>query len=302
MASTETAFPFADQTNDEADWRQLIGALSESGVLDGLEVSAGSGMQVLVAPGSGFVEGFFYNLAGDPLPLAVDAAHSTQARKDYVILHADLTAKTVTAEVKAGTPTAGGGDLPTLTNDATNREIPLVVLTVPAGASNIVSGNIGSPLSIAPKRVIPYLSDATRPTPTADYAIGLNLTTKAVTFWNGSAWSGVAVNYSDLIGTPATFAPASHSLDSHSGTLSLAKGGTGATDAAGARTALGVVPASDISGFTGGTLDSARLPTVPISKGGTGQTDWEAARTALGIRVTSTPMTAGTPVNTIRLW
>lgn len=41
---------------------------------------------------------------------------------------------------------------------------------------------------------------------------------------------------------------------------------------------------------------------LAIANGGTGATDWAAARTALGIRVTNTPMTAGTPDGTLRAW
>lgn len=55
--------------------------------------------------------------------------------------------------------------------------------------------------------------------------------------------------------------------------------------------------------ITSGTLNSARLPTVPISKGGTGATTKAAARLALGIRVDSTPMTAETAdIGDLRFW
>jgi hypothetical protein len=74
-------------------------------------------------------------------------------------------------------------------------------------------------------------------------------------------------------------------------TVPITKGGTGATTAAAARTALGV-PSTDASTLTSGTLDSARLPTVPITKGGTGATTAAAARTALDV-----PATAHTHAN-----
>lgn len=66
-------------------------------------------------------------------------------------------------------------------------------------------------------------------------------------------------------------------------TVPVAKGGTGATDAATARTNLGITPANidaapsnhnhNASAINEGTLNEARLPIVPISKGGTGVTD-----------------------------
>lgn len=51
-----------------------------------------------------------------------------------------------------------------------------------------------------------------------------------------------------------------------------------------------------------GTLDSARLPTVPISKGGTGATTKTAARQALGIFVQSTPLDGSNEVGDLRFW
>lgn len=315
MASTQEYFPFSEQSNDEGDWRALIGALSESGIVDGLEVTGGSGMEVLLAPGRAFVEGFLYTLSGDPLALAVDAAHATLARKDAVILKADLTAKTVVPSVKAGT-TAGGGTLPTLTNTSTVREIMLYPLTVPAAATNIITGNVGARSGLAPKRVKVYADSTTRPSPTdEDYAIGVDLSTKIIEFWNGSAWSNLAVPWAALTGAPATFAPAAHTLDSHTGELGIAKGGTGATTAAAARTALGVPAivhthaAADISDSTSAgravlTAASASAQRTALGAGAVGgavftAADWTAAREALGIYKGNGP---GSPLTgTIRL-
>jgi len=307
MAVTEKAFPFASQANSESDWSALVGTLAETGVLSGLAITAGSGMQVLLATGSAFVQGFLYQATGTGTKaLTVAAAPATvgQTRLDAVILKLDLAADSITASVKSGTANSSGGVLPALQQDATVWEFQIGTITVANGTTNIVTGMISQQLTGTGLRVIPYTSQAVRPTPTAPRALGLNLTTKAVEFWNGSSWSAIAADYASLLNVPASFAPAAHSLDSHSGTLSVAKGGTGATDAAAALTALGGVPASDVSGFTGGTLDSARLPVVPVAKGGTGKTTASDALTALGVLVRSTAIVSGDglPAGTLRFW
>lgn len=79
--------------------------------------------------------------------------------------------------------------------------------------------------------------------------------------------------------------------------ITVEKGGTGATTAAGARenlgitlTGLGAAPSSHnhvASEITSGTLSGDRLPTVPINKGGTGATTAAAALTNLGITATA---------------
>lgn len=87
-------------------------------------------------------------------------------------------------------------------------------------------------------------------------------------------------------------------IEAQIGTISgsvvpVSRGGTGATNAAGARTNLEITPANigaaaashnhNASNINAGTLSADRLPTVPITKGGTGATTAANARSNLGI-------------------
>ena len=94
------------------------------------------------------------------------------------------------------------------------------------------------------------------------------------------------------------------------GTLSINSGGTGATDAAGARTALGV----DAAGTDNSTAVSlatvtdnyltitgqeVTASTVPLSLGGTGATDAAGARTALGVDAAGTDNSTAVSLATV---
>lgn len=71
------------------------------------------------------------------------------------------------------------------------------------------------------------------PTGAANTATGTALT-------NLATKTGLAADWNFIQNLPASFTPASHTLDSHSGLLSLTKGGTGASTRDGARAALGI--------------------------------------------------------------
>lgn len=77
----------------------------------------------------------------------------------------------------------------------------------------------------------------------------------------------------------------SRTLTDISGTLTVAKGGTGATSAAAARTKLGITPANIGAATDDHTHAASDITSgsIPITRGGTGATDAATARTNLGI-------------------
>lgn len=115
----------------------------------------------------------------------------------------------------------------------------------------------------------------------------------------GVGWSDMVRNWSELQEKPQEFTPADHTHgagDVTSGTIPIDRGGTGASDAAAARSALGVAAsihthaAGDV---TSGTLSSSRLPIVPLTKGGTGSSTAAGALANIGAAAASHTHAAG---------
>lgn len=210
----ESSFPFENADTTEEQFSRLFARLADNGVASGLTISASGGMNIAVATGSAIVQGFFYENLTTAKTLTVTAANGTYQRKDYVILKLDLAANSVTAVLKNGTADAGGGTLPTLTQTASVWEYPIAVVTVPAGAVSLVSGNIENWLDRQSSRVFTYSSTAQRgriPTLNGDVIIGINTATRILEFWNGSTWVSVPeLSWAAISGKPTTFAPSAH--------------------------------------------------------------------------------------------
>lgn len=145
---SETFGPFSSgsgATFTDTQWQALMSSIMRDGVIVGvlneLAVSPGSGMQVLVNTGQAIVHGIWYqNDASKALTIA--AADPTNPRIDLVVLHADLVAKTIAAQVTTGTPAPSPSE-PSITQSSTVWEVRVATMTVPAGATSISSGNIG---------------------------------------------------------------------------------------------------------------------------------------------------------------
>ena len=115
-----------------SDFIAPMNALTTSGIISGLQVSApSSGMTVNVAAGQGILNGVL-TTSDTTVSVTVPTNTGSRARTDAIVLQIDATVMTTTVI-----------DVPGTTKAAANQ-ILLAVVTVPAGASSIVSGNIDS--------------------------------------------------------------------------------------------------------------------------------------------------------------
>lgn len=209
---TQTSFPFENLDTTEAQFSKWATALASSGIISGTALTAGSGMTVDVASGSAIVRGFYWE-SDATVNLAVAAAHSTYQRKDYVVLTASQSGNSVTLAVVTGSADAGGGTLPALTQNSTTWQMPIGIVTVPAAAVSLVSGNVASNRAYLGLRVHPYASSADRPTVAAgETALGINTTNKMLEIGISGTWYEVTpqLTWDSILSKPSTFTPSAH--------------------------------------------------------------------------------------------
>lgn len=205
----EASYPFENTDVTESQFSAWAAALAGTGVVSGLAVAPQSGMNIALASGEALVRGVYY--ANDATKtLAVSAAPAAgNTRQDYVVLHLDTAANTVTAEVKAGTANTSGGVLPSLVQTATEWEHPIAKVTVAAGTAAITGGMLVALNHDQGRSVYTWTVATAVPTPSAPVALGFNRTDKTWWLWNGSTWSqfGNTIPWESVTGKPATFPP-----------------------------------------------------------------------------------------------
>lgn len=253
------AWPFETDDTTEVQFARLMDALQESGVVTGLTLTAGAGMSVNVATGAILIQGLYVESTAVE-NVAVAAAHATQRRKDYLVVRRNFTTNAATIVAITGTPTGGGGTLPTLQQDDSIWEHPIGVITVPAAATNLVSDNISERRATLSRGWLVYRNTDERPTPTR-VAFGVNITSKQIELFDGTDWGAIQITWSNVTGKPSTYPPTIgagagdavagndirlsdrreplvHDINSgsyHSGNLAVSKGGTGGATPAAAR-------------------------------------------------------------------
>jgi hypothetical protein len=250
-------------------------------------------MTVKVPAGFAVVRGHGYNNSAE-VSLTIVASEANP-RIDTIVLTLDPSINSIVlAEVQgkaAETPSR-----PILTQTETGVfQFPIADVAVAASATSIVSGNVSDRRTF----LIDTWTTATRPTG-AQGIFGWNSTNSTLEVYNGSAWADIV---------PSTFDAAaiiSGTLDiGRIPTVTVAKGGTGAVDASGARSNLGAAATAHTHAgedIVSGTVSSDRLPTVPLTKGGTGGTTKPTARTGIGVYVQATAPTSGMADGDLWFW
>ena len=133
-----------DRKYKAEDWAQYFASLIGNGVFPqpstGLQVVAGESMDVTVHAGNAWINGYFYANTAD-LTLSLSVADGVLSRIDRIVVRWDLSARSITAAVKAGDPESSPTP-PALDRDADVYEICLADVLIPAGATGVSQANI----------------------------------------------------------------------------------------------------------------------------------------------------------------
>lgn len=135
-----------DRTYDAIQMSSIFDGVITDGVfesvLNGLLVSDGSGMGVVVGTGRAWFD-HTWTLNDSALNITLDASHPTLPRIDAIILEVDASVGVRANSIKklTGTPASVPVE-PTLTNTSEIHQYALAWIAVPAGTTEIVSGNI----------------------------------------------------------------------------------------------------------------------------------------------------------------
>lgn len=101
---------------------------------DGLEVTQGTGLEVVLSEGFANIRGYFYKNDA-PKPFALDNADNVLDRIDRIVIKLDIVNRTMGASLKTGsmgsTPTP-----PELIDNASVKEIPVAQIRVNANATS----------------------------------------------------------------------------------------------------------------------------------------------------------------------
>jgi hypothetical protein len=133
-----------DRVYDATDFAAYFGDLVSNGVFhrnaDNLRVVAASGMQIMVQPGSAWINGYHYQNT-TPLDLPISTADGVNPRIDRVILRWSNVGRSISLAVISGTP-APAPNPPNLTRNADIWELGIATVYILRGALSINAENI----------------------------------------------------------------------------------------------------------------------------------------------------------------
>jgi len=135
---------FNNKTVWAEDFAKFAGGILTSGILADeetvLQVSAGTGMTVSVAPGYCWINGYF-GFAETAEVIELDDADGTYARIDRIVARLDLSTKKVTLTVIKG-ELAATPEAPDIVRDGTIYDLGLATVAIAAGTLEITSSMI----------------------------------------------------------------------------------------------------------------------------------------------------------------
>lgn len=240
------SFPFEDGETTEAQYSALFRELGVGVAGDRssnyFKVTADStGMNVKVQPGPLAIVRGHAAILDLPETLTIEPSQST-ARIDAVVLRLDPDADSISLRVVRGT--AGPSPSKPALEDSTSAVFDLALGYVQVGANvvTIPSSAVSDARTFVGRTVKEWTTD-TRPTGAERMlaTLGYNSTLSTWEWWNGAKWTELTPTALD-----ATIIATGTISSARLPTVPVSKGGTGATTAAAARTALGV-PATNHS-------------------------------------------------------
>ena len=133
-----------DRIYHATSFAEYLNGIVGSGVLakpsTNLQVTANTGLTVVVKPGSGWINGYKLVLDAD-MALTLDIAHATLARIDRVVFAVDHEEREMKIYIKKGTA-ASSPVPPALVDTDELKELSLAQISVPAAATSITQARI----------------------------------------------------------------------------------------------------------------------------------------------------------------